>query len=1158
VLLKLLLITILMAGRFFAGAATIFVTSNADSGPGSLREALTTATANGSSSTDSILFNLADQSVAGRTISLLSALPALSSNLVIDGTSQPGSKFGVSDSKIVIERAAAASSFFDGLVMQSVSGIQLYGLTVCNFPNDPGQWTRAMGGIKMADVSNIQIGDVGKGNVIKSNGYGLVLLYEVTSMSDTHRQGINIVLKSNIIGLNEDGETMPAIQQGIGIYFWEAKDLQIGGYTKEEGNIISGNRQAGFEIFSQLQTGNGFLKILHNKIGLDYTGTRVLLPNGYPEGINQISAMGSFSIDYVADIMYNEISGFSMALNVWDLNKPFRIMGNTIGQVVPAGFTYANNYGMFINGCGKGMIGGDGDLLNIIANSKTVGIQMADGNWGNNVVTISKNSMYCNGTKGIFLIYLFYYPMPYVYINEIRPNFIKGRAKPGSVVELFYDDECPGCEGKTHFMSVPALADSTWSYSGPINGAVVTTATEPSGLTSEFSKPEAAINLKITNTTCNKKNGSVTGVTIKSGTEWHWQDASGTIVSTDTNLVNVGPGLYSLVMSFGTNTCSTVYGPFQVQGMALPATITPAIQDASCGQASGKISVPGYYTGYRPLWLNATGDSIGNAYTLASLPPGDYYFKLASMNDASCFQTYGPFSVSNKSGPSLNLNAKNIQPSLCGLPNGSISGITATNTSAPVWVNWLDSASHVVGTSFDINNLATGRYRLKFKDGSACDTITASFDVPAAGSVAIDSSQKMISDAPCTGTGGSIQHITATGADSYAWKNVQTGTVVGSSLDIANLQPGNYQLTVSNSFGCTKTTGVFTVPQASFTPLPVKQVGIGQPRCGRASGFGSPIFEGDTTGYTFRWIDSASRALVSTNTKLLNVGPGTYFLYAKDSKGCEQLILKIYMAEQPPPVIDSSNKVVKDDNCEMGVGSITGITARNMINGRFVWLNEAGDSVGNDIGILNLKQGNYRLKIIDEGGCIVISNPFTVQDKDITLPSPLYDDVVILKNTTADLKIKNFQPGTYQLFDIPSAPSLQTNNSGNFTTAPLVADHTYYIGYAKGTCSSELIAVHVKVVDKNAVYVPTGFTPNGDGHNDLLKVIGVGRVRLSSFIIYNRWGEAVFSTSQFDKGWNGMVNGKAVDAGVYIWFVKAIDGLTGKPIEQKGTVVLLR
>lgn len=90
-----------------------------------------------------------------------------------------------------------------------------------------------------------------------------------------------------------------------------------------------------------------------------------------------------------------------------------------------------------------------------------------------------------------------------------------------------------------------------------------------------------------------------------------------------------------------------------------------------------------------------------------------------------------------------------------------------------------------------------------------------------------------------------------------------------------------------------------------------------------------------------------------------------------------------------------------------------------------------------------------------------------------------------------------------------------------------------------------------------AVFVPTGFTPNGDGRNDILKPVAAGMRRIDAFNIYNRWGQLVFSTTQQGKGWDGMLNGHQQSAGTYVWMVKAID-YTGASYVQKGTVVLIR
>ena len=90
-----------------------------------------------------------------------------------------------------------------------------------------------------------------------------------------------------------------------------------------------------------------------------------------------------------------------------------------------------------------------------------------------------------------------------------------------------------------------------------------------------------------------------------------------------------------------------------------------------------------------------------------------------------------------------------------------------------------------------------------------------------------------------------------------------------------------------------------------------------------------------------------------------------------------------------------------------------------------------------------------------------------------------------------------------------------------------------------------------------SVFVPSAFTPNGDGKNDKLSPVGVGIQAIRYFNIYNRWGQLVFSTTTNGLGWDGRVNGREQGPGTFIWIVNAVD-YKGEPYIQKGTVTLIR
>jgi gliding motility-associated-like protein len=89
------------------------------------------------------------------------------------------------------------------------------------------------------------------------------------------------------------------------------------------------------------------------------------------------------------------------------------------------------------------------------------------------------------------------------------------------------------------------------------------------------------------------------------------------------------------------------------------------------------------------------------------------------------------------------------------------------------------------------------------------------------------------------------------------------------------------------------------------------------------------------------------------------------------------------------------------------------------------------------------------------------------------------------------------------------------------------------------------------------VLVPTAFTPNSDGTNDVFRPIAVGITRIKYFRVYNRWGQLVFSTTVNGAGWDGKINGKEQGTDVFVWLVSAVD-YTGKDFFAKGTVTLIR
>lgn len=98
--------------------------------------------------------------------------------------------------------------------------------------------------------------------------------------------------------------------------------------------------------------------------------------------------------------------------------------------------------------------------------------------------------------------------------------------------------------------------------------------------------------------------------------------------------------------------------------------------------------------------------------------------------------------------------------------------------------------------------------------------------------------------------------------------------------------------------------------------------------------------------------------------------------------------------------------------------------------------------------------------------------------------------------------------------------------------------------------------VLVTVVFAPVIFVPNIFSPNGDQHNDILYVRGVG-IEEMTFIVYDRWGEKVFESTDKLNGWDGTFRGEKMDEAVFKYYLvgKYTDG---SRFELKGDVTLIR
>jgi gliding motility-associated-like protein len=280
------------------------------------------------------------------------------------------------------------------------------------------------------------------------------------------------------------------------------------------------------------------------------------------------------------------------------------------------------------------------------------------------------------------------------------------------------------------------------------------------------------------------------------------------------------------------------------------------------------------------------------------------------------------------------------------------------------------------------------------------------------------------------------------------------------------------------------------------------------------------------TGYqSYLWSDG------SANTSLTINEPGNFHVAVQDEKGCYA---------RDTIMISRYNKI------SVNLGKDRNICSNETIRlepGRFnTYLWQDGST---NADYLVNKNGKYWVSVIDENYCstsdtLVIHNLYTAPGS-FLLPAD-----TICAGRGLDI----VTPGSYSkyLWSNGSTSSRITISRGG-TYDLTVTDQN-------GCRATESI----KVVEKDCrqgVFMPNAFSPNRDGRNDLFKALVHGPIARFQIVVYNRYGEIVFSTNDPLKAWDGVYKGVPSPTGNYIW--KCVYQLQGENVmEQKGQILLLR
>jgi gliding motility-associated-like protein len=469
------------------------------------------------------------------------------------------------------------------------------------------------------------------------------------------------------------------------------------------------------------------------------------------------------------------------------------------------------------------------------------------------------------------------------------------------------------------------------------------------------------------------------------------------------------------------------------------------------------------------------------------------------------------------------------------------------------WSNPISQIQQTANQSSTVTGIGSGVYTASVTDSYGCfASMPVSISQPPLLLLNTPSTQTI-----CYGSSAQVyaQGQGGTNTYTYTWSN----GFVGSGPHVVNTFSNvSYTVTATDGNGCSSSPKIIRVAVSPSLSV----VGTSLTVCDTKSIVLTPAISSLGNGGPYSYVWSNGQTTPSINViGNSSISPSLYTVTIDD--GCTipgaSAVFTVYA--NPLPVASFSADVL--NGCAPLVITLT--TTSNNSSDNFYWY-EYGLS-GNPVQINGSASGMYDVAVL-------VTNPSTSCQLEIRksnyielYPQPIASFYADPLSTSILDPLINFtntsQGATTYLWDFgePLAPngtntSYLINPSHSYETTGIYNVHLVAFSN-KGCRDTAMVSVEVK--PEFALYIPNAFTPDGNGLNDYFFPMGVGidedRYRLD---IYDRWGENIFTSNNFRKGWDGSVKGgKIAPQGVYVYKLMVYD-LQGNKHPFVGHVTVIR
>lgn len=690
---------------------------------------------------------------------------------------------------------------------------------------------------------------------------------------------------------------------------------------------------------------------------------------------------------------------------------------------------------------------------------------------------------------------------------------------------------------------------NTQNICGLSAGPVSVTVTDANGCMSSgtvniTSLPAITLNFSQTDAKCNGSLDGTASVVATGGAGGFSYNWSGGTTPNQSTTGGLGAGTYSVTVT-DINNCQA-FGNVTVSEPATSVEADASQTVVSCYSANGSAATVAPSGGTGPYTFAWMPGSL-NTQTISNLSIGSY---LVTVTDAGgCTATD---EVDVVQWPAYNILISSTPPSCNGIADGQMNVVVLDGGNGTYTYNWSNAQTGdlISGLLGDVN------YTVTVTDGQGCTgTMSKFLEDPSPMSLFINTT-----DAKCAGSQDGTATVTTvnggTSPFSYAW------SANGQSTQTANnLVAGLYSVTVTDAGGCT-IAGTATVdePMAIVVDFTV----LNNECYGYENGVAEVEVNGGQTPYSYSWSSGSASA------KITDLAAATYYITITDANGCENI--DSVNVGQPAPV-DAALEIT-DVSCFEGRDGKISITP---IGGTppFTFSLNGDDYYGSST-LIALVADDYTVYLKDAKGCIynlpaVVNEP-PEMSVDILVWGQDLEEYIVDYGSSFQLEasVTNGQGNLIFSWDAAYCGTLLQDTMSDCTatltwgTIQAIPNYTndYFVLAIdeKGCEAEDHLQVHVRKTRR--VLVPTGFSPNSSGLNDLLLVHGKSGTKIKLFQIFDRWGELLFQDTDFDinspdRGWDGTFKSKEMPPGVYGWYVEVIyeDGMTES---FKGETTLIR